>query len=61
MFKTKDRDWPNGYKSKTPIYAAYKKSTSNLETHTDSKSGARKNISRKWRPKESGSSNTHIR
>ena len=31
----KDKDWPNGYKNKTPIYAGYKRPTSNLETHTD--------------------------
>ena len=38
-FKTKavkkDRDWPNGYKNKTPLYAAYKRPTSKQGTHTD--------------------------
>ena len=32
---TKDKDWLNGYKNKTPIYAVYKRPTSNLGTHTD--------------------------
>ena len=31
----KDKDWLNGYKNKTPIYAVYKRHTSNLGTHTD--------------------------
>ena len=30
MFQPKDKDWPNAYKNKTPTYAVYKKSTSNL-------------------------------
>ena len=29
----KDKDWLNGYKTKTPIYAVYKRPTSNLRTH----------------------------
>ena len=32
---TRDIDWWNGYKNKTSIYAAYKKPTSDLGTHTD--------------------------
>ena len=35
MFWPKDKDWPNGYKNKTPIYSVYKIPTSNLGTHTD--------------------------
>ena len=31
----KDTDWLNGYKNKTHTYAVYKRSTSDLETHTD--------------------------
>ena len=31
----KDIDWLNGYKSKTHIYAVYKKPTSDLKTHVD--------------------------
>ena len=32
---TKDKDWLNGYKNKTHIYVVYKRSTSDLGTHTD--------------------------
>ena len=32
---TKDIDSLNGYKNKTPIYAVYKRPTSNLKTHAD--------------------------
>ena len=35
MPQPKDKDWLNGYKNKTPIYAVYKRPTSNLGTHTD--------------------------
>ena len=35
MLQPKDKDWPNGYKYKTPIYAVYKRPISNLGTHTD--------------------------
>ena len=35
MVQPKDTDWLNGYKNKTRIYAIYKKSTSDLGTHTD--------------------------
>ena len=31
----KDKDWLNGYKNKTPIYALYKRFTSDQGTHTD--------------------------
>ena len=31
----KDKDWLNGYKSKTPIYVVYKRPTSEQGTHTD--------------------------
>ena len=50
MFQPKDTDWLNGYKKqikkdpyicclqkKTSIYAVYKRSTSDLGIHTDSK------------------------
>ena len=33
--KPKDKHWLNGYKNKTPIYAVYKRPTSNLRTHID--------------------------
>ena len=32
---TKDKDWLNGYKNKTPIYAVYKRPTSILGIHID--------------------------
>ena len=35
MLQSKDKDWPNGYKNKNPIYAIYKRLTSNLGTYTD--------------------------
>ena len=56
-----DKDWLIGYENKIPIYAVYKRPTSKQETHTDWKWRAEKDISHKWRPKESRSSNTHIR
>ena len=31
----KKKDWLNGHKNKTPIYAVYKKPTSKQGTHTD--------------------------
>ena len=33
MPQPKDKDWLNGYKNKTPIYAVYKRSTSKQGTH----------------------------
>ena len=33
MLQAKDTDWLNGYKSKTHIYANYKKPTSDLKTY----------------------------
>ena len=35
MPQPKDKDWPNGYKNNTPIYAVYKRPTSKQGTHTD--------------------------
>ena len=32
---TKDKDWLNGYKNKTPIYVVYKRPTAKQGTHTD--------------------------
>ena len=34
MPQSKGKDWLNGYKSKTPIYAVYKRLTSKQGTHT---------------------------
>ena len=33
MPQPKDKDWLNGYKNKTPIYAVYKRPTSKQGTH----------------------------
>ena len=33
MSQPKDKDWLNGYKNKTPIYAVYKKPSSKQGTH----------------------------
>ena len=44
MPKLKDKDRLNGYKNKTPIYAVYKRPTSNQATHTDQKWRAVKKI-----------------
>ena len=33
MPQPKDKDWLNGYKNKTPIYAVYKRPTSNQVKH----------------------------
>ena len=35
MLQSKDIEWRNEYKSKTQIHAAYKRLTSDLNTHTD--------------------------
>ena len=40
-----DIDWLNGFKSKTHIYAVYKRPTSDLGTHADWKWGNRKRYS----------------
>ena len=44
MSQPKDKDWLNGYKNKTPIYAVYKRPTSKQGTHTDWKWRAGKKI-----------------
>ena len=44
MLQPKDRDWLNGYKNKTHIYAFYKKPTSDLKTHIDWKWEDEKNV-----------------
>ena len=35
MLQPKDTNWLNGYKNKTRVFAAYKRLTTDLETHTD--------------------------
>ena len=58
MPQLKDKDWLNGYKNKTPIYAVYKRLTSKQGTHADKSEGLEKDIPRKQIPQESRSSNT---
>ena len=44
MPQPKDKDWLNGYKNKTPIYAVYKRPTSNLQTESCGGRGVWKKI-----------------
>ena len=60
MLQPKDIDWLNGYKNKTHIYAVYKRTTSDLGTHTTESEGMEKDIPCKWKSKESWTSNSHI-
>ena len=54
MLQSKDTEWLNGYKNKTYIYAAYKRLTSYLKTHTYTESeGIEKDVPYKWKSKES--------
>ena len=57
VLQSKHKDWLNGYKNKTLIYALYKRPTSNLGTHTTESKWLEKDISCKWCPKENRSSN----
>ena len=41
----KDKDWINGYKNKTPIYAVYKRPTSKQGTRLTEGAGLEKDIS----------------
>ena len=61
MLQPKDIDWLNGYKNKTHIYAVYKRQSSDPGAHTTESEGLEKDITCKWKSKESWSSNTHIR
>ena len=47
MPQPKDKDWLNGYKNKTPIYAAYKRPTSNKGHIQTESEGLEKDIPRK--------------
>ena len=44
MPQPKDKDWLNGYKNKTPIYAVYKRPTSKQGTHKTESEGLEKKI-----------------
>ena len=39
MLQPKDKDWLNGHKNKAPVYAVYKRPTSNLGTHKTESGG----------------------
>ena len=53
MLQPKDKDWLNGYKNKTHIYAVYKKPTSDLNTNTETER-MEKYIPCKWKAKKAG-------
>ena len=42
MPQLKDKDWLNGYKNKAPIYAVFKRPTSNQGTHRLKLKGCKK-------------------
>ena len=54
MPQPKGKDWLNGYKNKTPIYAAYKRPTSKQETQTDWKWRAGKRYFTQMEKKKAG-------
>ena len=54
MPQPKDKDWLNGYKNKTPIYAVYKRLPQNKGHIQTESEGMEKDISCKWRPKKAG-------
>ena len=61
MPQPKDKDWLNGSKTR-PLYMLSTRDPPQNKVHIQTESeGLEKDISRKWRPKESRSSNTHIR
>ena len=61
MPQSKDKDWLNGYKNKTPIYAAYKRLPQNKGHIQTESEGMEKDTPCKQRLKESWSSNIHNR
>ena len=61
MLQTKDIDWLNGYK-KRPIYMLSTRDPDQTQRNIQTESeGMEKDISFKWKSKESWSSNSHIR
>ena len=54
MLQTEDTDCLNGYKNKTCIYAAYKRLTLNLKTHTDKVRGWKKAFHKNGNQKKTG-------
>ena len=60
MPQPKDEDWLNGYKNNTHMWSTRDPPQTKGHIQMESE-GLEKDISCKWRPKESKSSNTHIR
>jgi len=60
MPQPKDKDWLKGYKNKT-LYTLSTRDPPQNKGHIQKSEGLEKDISHKWRQKESRSSNTHIR
>ena len=61
MSQPKDKAWLNGHKIRS-LYMLSKRDPPQNKGHIQTESkGLEKEISHKWRPKESKSSNTHIR
>ena len=61
MPQSKDKDWQNGYKAR-PLYMLSTRDPPQNKGHKQTESeGLEKNTSRKRRPKESRSRNTHTR
>ena len=61
MPQPKDKDWLNGYKTRPLFMLSTRDPTQNKEHKQIISEGLEKDISCKWRPKESTSSSTHIR
>ena len=62
MPQPKDKDWLNGYKITRPLYMLSTRDPLQNKEHIQTESeGLEKDISCKWRIKESKSSNTQIR
>ena len=57
---TKDKDWVNGYKTKTLCMLSTRDPPQNKGHLQTEREGLEKDISYKWRPKKSRSSNAHI-
>ena len=60
MPQPKDKDWLNGYKNKTPIYALYKRPTSNKGHIQTESEGWKKIFYANRDQKNAGVNNTHI-
>ena len=61
MPQPKDKDWLNGYKTRSLYMLSTRDPPQNKEHIQTESEALEKDISHKWRPKESTSSNTHIR